>query len=116
LGLATDPFSGAFAERIRQDARAVHLDTQPLLVRGADELDDAFAAMKKDQTDAIIVLINAPPPTVPLALNNRIPAFSHHKALAKAGDWVTIGGANCNDRNLRTNSSGLAACWGTDIK
>jgi putative ABC transport system substrate-binding protein len=88
LGLATDPFSGAFAERIRQDARAVHLDTQPLLVRGADELDDAFAAMKKDQTDAVIVLINAPPPTVPLALNNRIPAFSHHKALAKAGAVV----------------------------
>jgi putative ABC transport system substrate-binding protein len=88
LGLATDPFSGAFAERIRQDARAVHLDTQPLLVRGADELDDAFAAMKKDQTDAVIVLINAPPPTVPLALNNRILAFSHHKALAKAGAVV----------------------------
>ena len=51
-------------------------------------MDDAFATMKKEQTDAVIVLINAPPTTVPLALNNRIPAFSHHKSLAKTGAVV----------------------------
>ena len=88
MGLATDPFSDAFAERIRRDAQAVQLDSRPIMVRGADELDDAFATLKKEQTDAVIVLINAPAPTVPLALNNRIPAFSHHKALAKAGAVV----------------------------
>ena len=64
LGLATDPFSGAFAERIRQDAQTVRFDTRPIMVRGAEELDDAFATMKKERTDAVIVLVNAPPPTV----------------------------------------------------
>jgi putative ABC transport system substrate-binding protein len=88
LGLATDPFSAAFAERIRKDAQAVQINSRPVLVRGANELDDAFATMKKEQTDAVIVLINAPPTTVPLALNNRIPAFSHHKSLAKTGAVV----------------------------
>ena len=88
VGLATDPFSAAFAERIRKDAHAVQINSRPVLVRGANELDDAFATMKKEQTDAVIVLINAPPTTVPLALNNRIPAFSHHKSLAKTGAVV----------------------------
>ena len=88
LGLATDPFSGAFAERIRRDAQTVRFDTRPIMVRGAEELDDAFATMKKERTDAVIVLVNAPPPTVALAVNNRIPAFSHHKSLAKAGAVV----------------------------
>ena len=88
LGLATDPFSGAFAERIRRDAQTVHFDTRPIMVRGAEELDDAFVTMKKERTDAVIVLVNAPPPTVALAMNNRIPAFSHHKSLAKAGAVV----------------------------
>ena len=88
LGLATDPFSMAFAERIRRDAQTVRLDTRPIMARGAEELDDAFATMKKERTDAVIVLVNAPPPTVALALNNRIPAFSHHKSLAKAGAVV----------------------------
>ena len=88
LGLATDPFSWAFAERIRRDAQTVRFDTRPIMVRGAEELDDVFATMKKERTDAVIVLVNAPPPTVALALNNRIPAFSHHKSLAKAGAVV----------------------------
>jgi len=88
LGLATDPFSKVFAERIRQDAQTVHFDTRSILVRGADELDDAFVTMTKEGTDALIVLVNAPPPTVALALNNRIPAFSHHKSLAKVGAVV----------------------------
>ena len=85
LGLTS---SGAFAERIRRDAQTVRFDTRPIMVRGAEELDDAFATMKKERTDAVIVLVNAPPPTVALALNNRIPAFSHHKYLAKAGAVV----------------------------
>jgi putative ABC transport system substrate-binding protein len=88
LGLATDPFSAAFAERIRRDAQTVHFDTWPIMIHGADELDDAFVTMKKERTDALIVLVNAPPPTVALALNNRILAFSHHKSLAKAGAVV----------------------------
>jgi putative ABC transport system substrate-binding protein len=88
LGLATDPFTKAFAERIRRDAQAVNFDTRPIMVHGAEELDDAFSTMKKERTDAVIVLVNAPPPTVALAMNNRIPAFSHHKSLAKAGAVV----------------------------
>jgi putative ABC transport system substrate-binding protein len=88
LGLATDPFSAAFADRIRKDAQAMQVESRPVLVRGANELDNAFATLKKEQTDAVIVLINAPPATVPVALNNRIPPFSHHKALAKTGAVV----------------------------
>src|SRR5215475_2099853 len=34
MGLARDPFSDAFAERIRRDAQAVQLDSRPIMVRG----------------------------------------------------------------------------------
>jgi putative ABC transport system substrate-binding protein len=88
LGLSTDPFTDAFAKRIRQDAQTMRFDARPIMVRGAEDLDDAFATMKKESTDGVIVLVNAPPPTVALAMNNRIPAFSHHKSLAKAGAVV----------------------------
>ena len=44
--------------------------------------------MTKERTDAVIVLVNVPPPTVALALKYRIPAFSHHKSMAQAGAVV----------------------------
>ena len=88
LGLATDPFSAVFAERIRQDAQTVHFEIRPIMVHGADELDDRFETMTKERTDAVIVLVNVPPPTVALALKYRIPAFSHHKSMAQAGAVV----------------------------
>lgn len=85
LGLATDPFSAVFAERIRKDAETVRLQTLPVMVRGADELTGAFTTMRNGRTDAVIILINAPAPSVAMALDHRIPAFSHHMSLAKAG-------------------------------
>ena len=85
LGLETDPFSAVFAERIRHDAQMAQLEVRPVMVRGADELEDAFAIMVKERTDAIIILINVPPSGVAMALRNRIPAFSHHTSLAHGG-------------------------------
>jgi putative ABC transport system substrate-binding protein len=85
LGLASDPFSAVFAERIRQDAQTVRLETRPFMVNGTNELPDAFATMVKERIDAVIILINAPAPSVAMALKNGIPAFSHHKSLALGG-------------------------------
>jgi putative ABC transport system substrate-binding protein len=85
LGHADDPFSAVFAERIRHDAIETHLQSRAVLVHGADELDDAFATMVREQTDAVIILVNAPTRSVELALKHRIPAFSHHRSVAQAG-------------------------------
>ena len=83
---ATDPFSKPFVEHIREGAKIVGLDTQPILVRGNDELADAFATIAGDRADAVIVQTNlAVQSMVALALKHRLPMFSHQKFAAQAG-------------------------------
>jgi putative ABC transport system substrate-binding protein len=90
IGLATDPFSKAFVEQIRQGAHTGHFDIRPHMVGGDDELENAFAAMTRERTDAVIIQVNLPvQSTVELALKHRLPAFSHQKSVARAGAVVS---------------------------
>ena len=74
---ATDPFAKPFLEHVQNGAQMMRLDIQPIMVRGNDDLEGAFAAMARDQADAVIVQGNLPIQlTVDLALKHRVPALS----------------------------------------
>ena len=49
LGNASDPFVKSFLEHIEQAAPMVHLEVQPTMICGNDELEGAFAAMARER-------------------------------------------------------------------
>ena len=90
LGNASDPFVKSFLEHIQQAAPMVRLDIQPIIIRGEDELEDAFAAMARERSDAIVVQSSLPVKlTVDLALKYRLPSFSAQTSDAHAGRLAT---------------------------
>jgi putative ABC transport system substrate-binding protein len=53
LGNASDPFVKSFLEHIQQAAPTVRLEVQPIMIRGDDELEGAFAATARERSDAL---------------------------------------------------------------
>jgi putative ABC transport system substrate-binding protein len=76
LGNAHDPFVTPFLEQIRNGAAAVRLDVHPVIVRGNDSLDGAFAAIARERADAVVVQGSLPDKmTVDLAIKYRLPSI-----------------------------------------
>jgi putative ABC transport system substrate-binding protein len=64
----------------------VRLEIQQIIVRGSDELDDAFAAIARERADAVVIQGSLPvKPTVELALKYRLPSLSTQKSAVLAG-------------------------------
>ena len=90
LGNASDPFVKSFLEHIQQAAPMVRLEVQQVMIRGDDELEGAFAAMARQQSDAVVVQSSLPVKlTVDLALKYRLPSLSAQTSDAHAGRLVT---------------------------
>ena len=90
LGNASDPFVKSFLEHIQQAAPMVRLDVQPIMIRGDDELEGAFAAMARERSDAVVVQSSLPVKlTVDLALKYRLPSLSAQTSDAHAGRLAT---------------------------
>jgi putative ABC transport system substrate-binding protein len=86
LGIANDPFTKPYLDQIRQGAQTTRFDVQPVMIRGNDELDGAFAAMARERADAVIVQGNfSVQSLVDLSLKHRLPTLSTEKFLAQAG-------------------------------
>jgi putative ABC transport system substrate-binding protein len=86
LGNADDPFMKPFFEQIQRVAPSVRLEIQQIIVRGSDELDDAFAAIARERADAVVIQGSLPvKPTVELALKYRLPSLSTQKSAVLAG-------------------------------
>ena len=86
VGNATDPFAKPFLEQIHRGARAMRFEIHEVMVRAPDELDDAIAAIARQNANAIIIQGSLPPKaTVASALKYRLPAFSNQKTFAEAG-------------------------------
>ncbi|MGZ3285623.1 MAG: ABC transporter substrate-binding protein [Xanthobacteraceae bacterium] len=86
LANATDPFTKSFLEQIRLGGQALRLDIATIMITGPGELDAAFATIKKDATDAVIVQPSLPRMRVAdLALNHRVPAIAPTGAFAAVG-------------------------------
>ena len=90
LGNASDPFVKSFLEHIQQAAPMVRLEVQPIMVRGDEELEGAFAAMARERSDAVVVQSSLPVKlTVDLALKYRLPSVSAQTSDARAGRLAT---------------------------
>ena len=90
LGNASDPFVKSFLEHIQQSAPMVRLEVHPIMIRGDDELEGAFAAMARQRSDAVVVQSSLPVKlTVDLALKYRLPSLSAQTSDAHVGRLAT---------------------------
>ncbi|MGZ3360832.1 MAG: ABC transporter substrate-binding protein, partial [Xanthobacteraceae bacterium] len=86
LANSTDPFTKSFLEQIRLGGQTLRLDIATIMITGPGELDAAFATIKKDATDAVIVQPSLPRMRVAdLALKHRVPAIAPTGAFAAVG-------------------------------
>ena len=87
LANANDAFTKSFLEQLRLGAQAMRLDIQIIMIKQADELDAAFAAIKKDAMDAVVVQPSLPRARVAeLAVQHRVPS------IAPTSGFTTVGG------------------------
>ncbi len=99
-GNANDAFTKPFLEQIQQGARTIGLEIYSTMVRGGDELQDAFAELGRRRADAVIIQGSLPvKATVDLALKYRLPAFTSQRAMAQAGHLVSYS-ANDAERGV----------------
>jgi ABC-type uncharacterized transport system substrate-binding protein len=93
LGNAPDPFVKPMLEQVRIAGKNTGIEIAPeILVRASDEIDLAFAAMKKDGAEAVVAQASlAPPPVVEGALKHGLPMAAVSKPFADAGALMTYG-------------------------
>ena len=77
LSNANDPFAKPFGALIERGGQKLGLAIQTLPVRSAEEFKAAFAAMAKEQAQAVIIMASLPRKSaIELALKQRLPALS----------------------------------------
>jgi putative tryptophan/tyrosine transport system substrate-binding protein len=98
LGNAPDPFTKTFVAQIELGGRTLGIGIQTLIVRGVDEFEAAFAAMKKEQADAVIVQPSLQRrAAIDLALKHRLPAVSPSRLFPGDGGLMSYS-ANEDER------------------
>ena len=86
LANAPDPFHKPFLENIQSSGQTLGIEIKPILVRGVEEFDAAFAEMEKWRAEAVIVQPSLPHRrAVDMALKHRLPSFAPNADFAQAG-------------------------------
>ncbi len=89
---ANDPFSKPFLEQIQEGAKATSFEVHHIPVRSGDELENAYAALARERSDAVIMQGSLPiPPQVSLGLKYRLPTLTNQVNVAQAGALVGYG-------------------------
>jgi putative ABC transport system substrate-binding protein len=93
LGNATDPFSKPFLEQVQLAGRDVGIEIAPaVMVRGVDEIDDAFGTINKEAAGAVVVQGSlSSRHTAELALKHRLPAVSVPRSFPDLGGLMSYG-------------------------
>jgi len=94
LANAADPFfSNAFLQQIDVAGRATGIEIAPvIMIRGSDEIDAAFAAMKDKQADAVLVQASLSlKAAADLALKHKLPAATVPRSFAELGGLLSYG-------------------------
>jgi putative tryptophan/tyrosine transport system substrate-binding protein len=86
LANATDAFTPSFLEQMELGGRTLKLEIQTFMIKEAEELESAFAAMKSNAADAVVVQPSLPRIRVAdLALKHRVPSIAPTAAYAGLG-------------------------------
>jgi putative ABC transport system substrate-binding protein len=94
LGHATNPvYAKAMLDEVLRAGGQTRIDIHPVaMVRGADELEAAFAGFAKEQVDALVVQGSlAIRPVTALAMKHRLPSASTPRAYAEIGGLMAFG-------------------------
>jgi putative ABC transport system substrate-binding protein len=93
LGSAADPISKLFLEQVQLAGRTTNIEIAPaIMVRGPGEIDEAFAAMKKEGAGAVVVQGSlASRNTAELAIKHRLPAATVPRSFAESGGLMSYG-------------------------
>jgi putative ABC transport system substrate-binding protein len=93
LGNARDPFMKLFLEQIELAARSTGIEIAPVVtVQGHDEIDAAFATIKKEGAGAVVVQGSLSTKNVAeLALKHRLPAATFTRSFAEVGGLMSYG-------------------------
>jgi putative ABC transport system substrate-binding protein len=91
LAHATDPFTRGFVEGLERGAQLLRMALHIHMVRGADDLEPAFAAMVQEQAQAVIFQGSMTTrEAIELALKHKLPALSPVKTAAAAGALMSF--------------------------
>ena len=93
LGNAADPFSKLIFKQVRLAGTTTGIEIVPVtMVREPNEIDRAFAAMKKNGADGVVVQGSlASKTTADLALKHRLPAATFARSFAEVGGLMSYG-------------------------
>jgi putative ABC transport system substrate-binding protein len=81
-----------FLEKVQLSGKAAGIEIVPLAVRGADEIESAFATILKGGAGALVMQGSLPSRTVAeLALKHRLPAGSFTRSFAEVGGLMSYG-------------------------
>lgn len=90
---AADPFSKQILEQVQLAGRTTGIEiAAPAMVRGHDEIDAAFAVMKKEGAGAVVVQGSLTTKDVAdLALKHGLPAGAQTRSFAEVGGLISYG-------------------------
>jgi putative ABC transport system substrate-binding protein len=90
LANAADPFTKSFLDQLGFAGRTMGIEVRPVMVRGAQKLEESFAEMEGERVDAVIVQPSLPRKrAVDLALERRIPVVSPTRAFGEEGGLMS---------------------------
>jgi ABC-type uncharacterized transport system substrate-binding protein len=91
LAHATDQFTRGFVEGLERGAQLLRMALHIHMVRGAGDLEPAFAAMVQEQAQAVIFQGSVTTrEAIELALKHKLPALSAVKTAAEAGALMSF--------------------------
>ncbi|HEV8308239.1 MAG TPA: ABC transporter substrate-binding protein [Methylomirabilota bacterium] len=96
---ATDPFAGPFLKELETSAAGAGMQILPIVVRGPDEVDRAFAVVTRERPGALVLQpILATRRAAELAAKHRVPAISEARAFADSGGLMSYGASLAESR------------------
>jgi putative ABC transport system substrate-binding protein len=94
LGAANDPNTRTFVDQTQTAADSVRVRLQPLLVKGSEEFEAAFAAMAEQMSEGLIVqplFVGHREKLAELAVHHRLPMIADQTMFARAGALAAYG-------------------------
>jgi putative tryptophan/tyrosine transport system substrate-binding protein len=91
-----NPFHTSAMKQVLAAAQALQITVQPLGVRASEELDQAFAAVLREQSDALVILadrvfLHNRTRLMDFAAKNRLPSVNAYRELVEAGGLMSFG-------------------------